>query len=485
MKNDVLEDGIAVSSVIDVVILLTITLASIGIMLLYMTPAITDMQDMAKSQKVEQAFTVFDSRTSKTALGESPTQNTKFSIMGGNLKVLGDVGSYKESRIMIISLSENSSWHDSFYQRRGVWNAWESYQHEPDFTGFMTPMGKVQYNSGDRSIAYEGGGVWSKYPGGGTTMVSPPEFHYNGETLNLPIMKINGNTTLSGKTDANINIRSSNIPAILYPNTSINSNFVNPLSCDKLIIYINSEFYEGWAEYAQTLTSTTVTLDHRNQTAVIELDTKPQMGTFPLVRSSFKVGKLNQSNPEPIYDLEFFLENTGNDAADFNPAGMTFTATSGTKTFWYELKKKDKLFITVTYKDASVDKEEIWTGIDEIRVNTSANNNKKANTTVDLVSGAYRLKYDTKDTEFSWDEVSSTTMTPNLTISKGEIQSLNDVTQHYMKLMAMNGPFVFYLGGQYKHVDLGKSALTLNYDAGSGILTYLHITHNELNTTVG
>jgi hypothetical protein len=76
-------------------------------------------------------------------------------------------------------------------------------------------------------------------------------------------------------------------------------------------------------------------------------------------------------------------------------------------------------------------------------------------------------------------------MTPNLTISKGEIQSLNDVTQHYMKLMAMNGPFVFYLGGQYKHVDLGKSALTLNYDAGSGILTYLHITHNELNTTVG
>lgn len=483
MKNNMIEGGTAVSSVVDVAILLTITLVSIGIMLLYMSPAITDMQDMAKSQKVEQAFTVLDSRTSKAALGESPTQNTKFSMMGGNLRVLGDVGSYNDSRIMIISLSESSSWYDSFYQRRGVWNAWKNYQQEPDFAGFMTPMGKVQYNSGDRSIAYEGGGVWAKYPRGGTTMVSPPEFNYNGETLTLPIMKINGNTALSGRTDANINIRSSNIPGILYPNTSINSNFINPVNCDKLIIYINSDFYEGWGQYAQTLTSTNVILDHRNKTAIIELDTKPQMGTFQLP-SSFKVGKLNQSNPEPVYDFEFFLEATEKDAANFNPAGMTYTATSGTKIFQYELKKSSKLYITATYEDTSIGKKEIWTGVDEIVVTKGAHK-KKANTTVDLVSNTYKLEYDKKsDTEFSWDEVSPTTMTPNLTISKGEIQSVNNVTQHYMKLLALNGPFVFHLGGQYKHVDLGKSTLTLNYDSGSGIITYLHVTRNELNVTV-
>jgi hypothetical protein len=490
----------AVSSVIGISIILTITLLSIGLMLLYTAPLLSNTQDMAKAQKVEQAFTVFDSRTSKSSLGESPLQVTSVSLMGENVAVHGNDDAYNESGIQIIFLSLNSTWYNSFYQQSGTWGAWKNYENEADFAGFNASMGKVRYYSGDRVIAYEGGGVWSRYPSGGTVMISPPEFHYNGETLTLPIMKVIGDDSIGGKANVNFNVRSSNTPVVLYPNTSMNTNFTNPLNCNKILIYINSEFYDGWAEYAETLTSTTAILDHNNKTAIIEMDTRPEMGTFYLTDPSFKIAALNHTNTTPFSDFSFYFYVDGS-ADFFKSSGMTLTATSGTKTLVYGFGKKNfgpnkhvilapsqpDAAYAIEYKDSSVGINEIWTSHPNSYFTVYSfhqGNTKWANCTVDLLSDSYLMKYDSTSQARSWGPVDSTSTTPNLYIVKdnaNSTQSLNNITQHYMRLLAQDGTIdCTWEQKPNEKIVVDDSTYTLNYDGGGAILTYLHITSNEL-----
>ena len=498
-----LKNETAVSSIIGISIILIISLLSIGLMLIYTAPLISETPDMAKAQKVEQAFTVFDSRTSKSSLGESPLQTTALSLMGETVAVHGNQNSYNESRMMIITLSSNSSWYNNFYSQRGSWNAWKNYENEQDFAGFNASMGKVRYYSGDRIIAYEGGGVWSRYPSGGTVMISPPEFHYNGETLTLPIMKISGDGSTGGSTNANINVRSSNTPVVLYPNTDPitgNVNFTNPLNCDKIFIYINSEFYDGWAKYAETLTSTTTILDHKNKTAIIEMDTMPKMGIFPL-KHSFKIGRLNQSNPEPIEEFLFYYESNTKDASNFNAVTPTVTATAGTKKLVYNMDSKQKdVTITITYTDTAYldgKQEEKWISTSPLYIDVDPDSKKNATCTINLTNDSCLMKYSSSEEDFSWGPVSHKTMTPDLLITSSDAnstQSLNNVTQHYMKLLAQDGTIDCSWDPKLKVKEKNNnnkpklnekdSTYTLIYDGGGAIRTYLHITSNELEVTL-
>ena len=54
-----------------------------------------------------------------------------------------------------------------------------------------TALGSVVSESGDSEIAYQSGGVWRR-SGDDSRMVSPPEFHYRGRTLTLPVIAVNG-----------------------------------------------------------------------------------------------------------------------------------------------------------------------------------------------------------------------------------------------------------------------------------------------------
>jgi hypothetical protein len=493
MKRCLSGNEIAVSSVVGIVVILAITLLSIGIMILYTLPAINDMQDMAKTQKAEQAFTVFDSRTSKAALGESPLQTTSLSLMGGNVEVMGTNDTYNESQIMIVMLSSNASWYDEFYQNSSYWGAWKSYENKTDFAGINSDMGKIVYTYDDRTVAYEGGGVWSKYGNGGTIMISPPEFHFNGETLTLPIMKISGNTSVAGTTNTDITVVSSNTPTILFPNASQSNMFVNPLNLDKIIIYIKSDYYDGWGDYAETLTSTTATYDHQNKTAILDLDTLPPMGTFPLMQS-FEIKNLNESNPEPMENFSYFFEAPSGNAANFKPPESYVTAIAGPKSLIYVFNKADTTSVevsSITYTDTRVSSDpEIWNTdpSSSFPVNEAPDQKKLANCTYDLLSDTYVMQYSNSDREeYSWNVTSLTTMIPDIIINDTDPQSLNNITQHYFKLMAQEGTIDCTWTSKTPNnpkINIANSSYNLEYDAGGGIIAYLHITSNELEVNV-
>ncbi|TQD28246.1 hypothetical protein [Methanolobus vulcani] len=484
-----LESENAVSAVVGMIIVLALTITSISVILLYAMPTLDDMQDMANAQGVEQAFTVFDSRTSKVALGESPSQTTSFSISDGSMEVNGGNDSYNDSRIVVICADTNATWFDDFETNMYTWEAWAPHLGKSGMSEFNASMGSITYTKDERIIGYEGGGIWSKYPTGNAIMISPPEFHYNGETVTLPIMTITGTETSSGTTDVDVTISSSNMPVVLYPDPAADPNRINPVEVDKVLIYIKSEFYDAWADYAETLVSTNIALDHANKTAIVELDTLPDMGTQTL-DSNFRIVQLNESNAEPITDFAYYFEAISHDASNFNAVETYVTASSGTKYLEYEIKKN--VIEHIKYTDSSVGTdEETWVSISgdsnsSFPINIDPSKKKEANSTFDLLSNTYLLEYNDHDgTEFSWNVTGSTTMPPDIVINDGDIQSLNNITQHYFKLMAEDGS-VRCTWSQKKNtkLDVEGSSYTLTYDGGGAVITYLHVTRNDLTATL-
>ncbi|ADE36934.1 DUF7289 family protein [Methanohalophilus mahii] len=463
----------AVSSVIGILLMFALTVGSISAMMVYSVPVIDELKDNSKSQKVEQAFTILDSRISKVALGESPLQTISFSLMGGEVSV-DDESNSDSSNIKIV-----------------VQNITNSTPAEE----FNCSLGTFEYTLDERQVAYEGGGIWSKYrSNGGSVMVSPPEFHYNGETLTLPIMTINGSSSTAGKGEVNIAVTSDNRPFVLYPNTSISTSRTNPVTSDKIYIYIESEYYDAWANYAESMVYTNAEKDDVNKTAIIELDVVPPMGTTTLT-NQIKIGAVNASNPLPIDDFHLDLEAEDSNSDGLNPSKYEIEATSGTKSLIYNIAKKNnnQLQIEVTYKDTSVGPEHIehWDGVDYFQINGTKS---EAESTIDFLNSSFVMEYTPPNTnqngadpDFSWnDSQEDTTELPDVVIEEGNTSFyLNDLTQHYLKLLTKDGSVVFNIdGGSQDPVDYENSAVTINYDERAGAITYLHVTQNELEIDI-
>ncbi|TGC07300.1 DUF7289 family protein [Methanolobus halotolerans] len=487
MVKNLLRSEKAVSAVVGVMIILALTITSISVILLYSAPSMENMQDMASAQRAEQAFTVFDSRTSKVALGESPSQTTSFSIMDGSVSVNGDEQAYQNSQIVVVCTQlDSTSWHTNYRNNRYKWNSWEGYESEDNVTVFNSSLGSITYIQGERLIGYEGGGVWSKYPTGKAVMISPPEFHYNGETLTLPIMKIYGNEVFSGKTDVAVTVSSDNMPVVLYPD---NIDRVNPLNSDKVLIYIKSEFYTAWAEYADSLTYASAETDDANQTAVVELEVLPEMGKDQL-KQAFKIGSLNNTNPTPLYDFALNLE--AKSSQGLNPNNYQIAATSGTKTLTYYIQKtgNDKLTIELAYEDTATNGGiENWEGANKNEDAFPINDSKEdSSATVDLLSESINMIYTSNEADFSWGPESSVSIPPDLYITKSQNQTqlLYNISQHYMKLLTMDGSVKFNIQspGQSDPVDYSESTLNLFYDGMPGSITYLHVSRNDLSVAL-
>ncbi|MEL4305505.1 DUF7289 family protein [Methanococcoides sp. LMO-2] len=458
-KRKSIESCKAVSSVVGLLLMYSLAIIAIGIILVYNVPVLNDMQDSAKAQKVEQAFTVMDSRMSKVALGESPRQTTSVSLMGGSISVNGP--GENEKGLMTIQIINHST------------NMNEE---------FNCSLGTIEYIKDDRTVAYEGGGVWSDYGSkGGTVMVSPPEFHYNGVTLTLPIMTINGNSSITGEGNTAILVTSNNQPHVLYPNTSLSANRINPTDhFDELILYIKSDYYKAWANYANSMTYTSATMDDKNKTAIVSFSTKPPMGTYPL-SSKLKVAQVCQID-EPVYDFDFDFQAAA--SSGLNPKNYGITATSGSQTLSYYLQKREgaeQLDLIVTYEDTDLSSDmERWVSIQNYPVNSTSPKNEDQYSIVDLVNDSFMMEFSKKkggvETDFSWS---------NATINDTDVYSVNDLTQHYFKLITEDKPVTFYMdGGNQDPVDYSTSTVTINYCVEGNFITYLHITQNELDVTV-
>lgn len=248
-------DNKADSEVIGPVIILGITILGIGLITLMGFPVINDLQEMASFKNVEQGFTVLDSRASRAALGEAPMQVTDISLGGGTLSI----ESNSSNGYILVELKNGS----------GV------ISNLPNIT-----MGKIVYRLGDREVAYEGGGVWSK-TSSRSIMLSPPEFHYNGVTLTIPVINISGNFSTGGKGKVSLNIgKVGEGTQIVYPTASGQNLNPIPDNVTNVYITIKSEYYEAWADYFEGASLVSVSSYPNEKKVVVKLETPPVFTNF-------------------------------------------------------------------------------------------------------------------------------------------------------------------------------------------------------------
>ena len=233
-------DRRAQGDVISVVLLLAITVAGATAVVALGGDAIGGIQQSATTGAAEQSMTQLDSKASLVAHGESDAQRVELA------------GSPDATR----RVDADAGW-----MNITVRNATTG---EVEAVLTNTTLGAVVYRDGDSAVAYQGGGVWRR-SGKGSSMVSPPEFHYRGTTLTLPLVRIRGDETLNN----DILVRKSGPSASVYPDSD--SGLVNPLDGGKVVVTVNSEYYTAWGQFFESRVSGDVVVDHANETATIEL----------------------------------------------------------------------------------------------------------------------------------------------------------------------------------------------------------------------
>ena len=233
-------------------ILISITIIGIGLITLAGLPSVLKMQEMANVRNAEQAFTVLDSHTSRVSLGESMVQKTDINLGGGAVSV---VPNSSQKSYVLIEMKNGSSVEKSI----------------------VLDMGKIMYRLGDRELGYEGGGIWSKYPSG-SVMVSPPEVHYNGMTLTLPVVNVSGKSAYGGKGKVSISAQRNKDIKIIYPTKDL----TNPISANisRVVITIYSEYYDAWADFFKGITFAKVYPNASEKKVTINLETPPVFTNF-------------------------------------------------------------------------------------------------------------------------------------------------------------------------------------------------------------
>ncbi len=225
---------------IGIVLLLAITVVGATTVVALGGDAIDGVQSSATTGAAEQSMTQFDSKASLVAHGESDTQRVRLAgAANAQRAVEPDAG--------WLNITVRNATTGAVKERLG-----------------NVTLGAVVYRDDDAEVAYQGGGVWRRTPGG-SSMVSPPEFHYRGTTLTLPLVRVAGDERL----DDEVVVRRGDTSTAVYPNAS--AGYANPLDKGKVVITVGSAYYDAWGRFFEQRTSGQVTVDDANETVTIEL----------------------------------------------------------------------------------------------------------------------------------------------------------------------------------------------------------------------
>jgi len=229
------------STVIGTVLVIGLVFAGASALLLVGGPALSDLEQTADRQQGVNAMSQVDNRVSAVALGDRRQARVEF----------GDTGTDAAVE------ATTSGWirvtHDNGTRTELV----------------NQSLGTITRRAGGDRVAYQGGGVWRETDGG-TSMVSPPEFHYRDTTLTLPIVSVSGDGSASG---SSLLVRSSDYSQVTgYP---------VPLESGSVNVSVKSRYYGAWGRFFEDRTEGVVEYDHANETVTLRLVTptdSPQVG---------------------------------------------------------------------------------------------------------------------------------------------------------------------------------------------------------------
>lgn len=226
------------SETLAVLLLVALTVVGGGTVLVFGASAIDDATTAVDVGKAEHAMTQLDSKASLVAHGSSPSQRVDFGRAGRGTTAVDE-----NSGRMTVRIVNGTDGNETILDEQ---------------------LGTVTYDHGTTTLAYQGGGVW-RQDGNGSTMISPPEFHYQRGTLTLPLVRVRSD----GVSDRSVRITQPAPTDGRFPNATRS----NPLTKGRVVVTVRSDYYRAWGTYFEERTSGDVSYDHANRSATIELIT--------------------------------------------------------------------------------------------------------------------------------------------------------------------------------------------------------------------
>ncbi|MFW5905224.1 MAG: DUF7289 family protein [archaeon] len=464
------------SETLGVVLLLGMTVLSVGALAAFGGAAIDGTEQTVDLQSAEHALSQLDSKASLVALSDAERQSVSLGrARQGTYSVDPDRGHITVEHVNYNNENDTQVLYDA-------------------------PLGAVRYENGETTLAYQGGGVWRAQRGGGSVMVSSPEFHYRSMTLTLPVIRLSGDGSIAGSAAADVY---SDAPANpVYPNTSAtydNSSrqYLNPVQNGTVEIAVQSEFYQAWGNYFETRTDGKVTTYDENETAVLELVSTGAYGDFdvPMEGTPLELRALNDNHP--LTDFTVTIAPDDRDSADFSDLSWSLWAKEGSKKFEVNLQAEGNaddgsdVAATVYYSNGTA--EQGWHADDVFVVteNEAGEARIEANLTSDA-SLTYQDVGSNDLVEFKGNDDFAESVTfdehdadAGQTYEGGDNASIGYVVNHYISMFGSNVDLEVEDGNS----DGGGASGGVNEDASTGHLqvddtgeyvTYVHLSENNV-----
>ena len=220
MAKNFLKSESAVSEVIGFIMVFSIVMLAISAIYAVGYPTIQSSKENAQFQNMEQSFMVLQSNINTVAFGQAPGRTLETSLGGGSIAVNSSKG--------FIIVKNGAEWYSG-------------------------TIGAIEYEKEGRRIAYEGGGVWKKYPAGAALKISEPRiFVHNtsdgNRTVFVSIINIsseNGISSVGGEGTASVVVRSK--PSTYPLNITYLSTGSGP--GDTVNITVTSDYADAWERY--------------------------------------------------------------------------------------------------------------------------------------------------------------------------------------------------------------------------------------------
>lgn len=494
----------AQASLIGLVLVFGMVLAGTGLVVTLGASALTDTQTQSELERAEHSLTLFNSRTSMVALGNSDSQSVSFGVTSGQFESTPDSG-------------------------------WLRVTHA-DFTGggddeviFNESLGAIVYRNGETSMAYQGGGVWRKDPQGEAQMISPPEFHYRGATLTLPVIRVESDA--DGEAGSTATVTKASQSKRVFPNETgptggvdeigapydgTDREYVNPVANGTVNITVKSDYYEGWASYFRQRTEGTVTeFPDKSRVRVTLTSLAGSVGNFemPSEGTDLQVSGLGDDHPINSYELTLKPD------PHFQNMHWSFYADQGNEQFELHFFSDGQctggpgggsyngdLDVSIYYYNSSG-----GSTIHEEWQNESVNVGSNPDFDVDCSSGELRMDL-LSSTTMEYDDLQITGSdnkwffgpeldsrdVPSSTTSftfhnpdggdytAGQEEQLGFLVNHYLQLLGPQFDLTVTDGpGGSSRVDESASSGELSFDTSGGgqFITFLHITENRVTVS--
>lgn len=468
----------AQSSVLGIVLILGLTLTVASGIVVLGSAVLEGSQQRSQVGQAEQALTQFDSRAAQVALGESNAQTVRIGRSGGDYRVRPDAGHVTITHVNHTN-TENETIHEG-------------------------PLGALVYTQGDTEIAYQGGGVWRRNgDDGGATMVSSPEFHYRAATLTFPIVRVVGDDAASG--DVTARVDRTRPPRDVFPNASAEYDnttkpYLNPVENGTMLVTVRSDYCEGWRNYFESRTDGEVS-DCQDGEVTAEIVSVGTQGEFGIANNP----ELNVRGVEDLQELvlEFRVYDDGGQQSDFNNFRWSMAAEEGDKQLEFFIYNKGGggLDCDDNPDDTMNASVEIYYSDDpEGNYSTWVNGDDKDDFQVVCDDGDEYLKVDLlSDAPMTYEESSEYSGGGNnndLPVFKGDAETFEDpttfdggevnaseqepiknVTKFYMDQL---GDADFAIQEENAAGISDDSTGRIVYDGGGRVITYLHVTENEV-----